>query len=124
MDPADSAANGNPRNFVCLRNLRHNRFLFSDLSAVPPPRFAPDLELLLRRSRDNKDKMCSKQRFLLAYRIVSRAIRLGCICCSGALNFDARIVDPSIHSNLSIYKDFNPQALTPEFLEPTTFIYR
>ncbi len=60
MDPVDSAANGNARNFVCLRNLRHNSFLFSDLSAVPPPRFAPDLELLLRRPCDNKGKLWSR----------------------------------------------------------------
>ena len=67
MDPADSAANGNTRNFVCLWNLRHNSFLFRDLSAVPPARFAPDLELLLRRPGYNKDIMWFKERFLLVY---------------------------------------------------------
>ncbi len=124
MDPADSAANGNPRNLVCLRNLLNNGFLFSDLSAVPPPRFAPDLELLLRRPRDNQDKMWSKQRFLLVYGIVCWSIWLGCIGWSGTLRYNTSILDPSIQSNFSKYKDFDPRALTPEFLELAAFLYR
>ena len=124
MNPADSAANGNPRNLVCLRNLLNNGFLFGDLSAVPPPRFAPDLELLLRRPRDNQDKMWSKQRFLLVYGIVRWSIWLGCIGWSGTLRYNTSILDPSIQSNFSKYKDFDPRALTPEFLELAAFLYR
>ena len=119
MDPA---ANGIPLYCICVRQSPRKTYGLSGTLTVY--RLASGSELLPGRSSDHEDKLWSRGYCRLSFGLVSRNIRLGRFFGYGALGCDTRSVDPPILSKFSIYDDFDPRALTLEFLELTAFIYR